>query len=108
MIPTHTDTTGPSATLTQFPASSLSPSHFLLRFFFDAIDLSPPLPTHTRPSAVLAIMAPCSEKATEWTKGGESDTPLEGGRPARNHTNQLISPYANHFLPMSNLESTEP
>lgn len=76
---TYVDTTGPSATWSQRPSSSLSPSHLRDRFFLPPGRFSPPPPSQTLPSAVLAAIRPVELMESESTNGGDKETPSEAG-----------------------------
>ncbi len=80
-------TTGPSAICTNCPSDSRRPSHFLLFLFLPPKDivLSPPVPIHNRPSAVVAAMRPTGDIDIDRTNGGERDTPEDGCAAAANH-----------------------
>lgn len=76
---THIETTGPSATWSHTPSSSLRPSHLRVRFFLAPCEacgrFSPPPPSQTRPSAVLAARRPVVLIEMDSTKGGDSEIP---------------------------------
>lgn len=103
----HLLTTGPSATWTNKPSCSHNPCHFLLLFFlFAGAALSPPLPTHILPSAVVETTNPDDDSEVERMNGGDSDTPDVGGAAALIVTLNLMSIILIIHSPMSKRDST--
>lgn len=76
---------GPCPTSAVKAPSCLNPSHFRRFFLTDMPDetpdiLSPPVPIHTRPSAVPAAKVPDGDIADDNMNGGDIETPEDSDR----------------------------
>lgn len=76
---------GPSAASERILPSLFNPCHLRCRFCPPAEasdDFSPLVPTYRSPLAVPAAIIPVGDIERESTKGGDSETPADGGAAA--------------------------